>query len=117
MRAKWRTIAITVALFAASVYGLRFVEQQFFPTSTWTEILVDVNERANALIAKTDADIAAIERMLASEKDALFWTSYVGRRPRFILSMDLPTPGPYLGQIVIQTPDLAARDRAQGPAA
>ena len=112
MRAKWRTIAITVVLFAASVYGMRFVEQQFFPTSDRTEIRVDVNERANASIAKTDADIAAIERMLASEKDALFWTSYVGRgAPRFILSMDLPTPGPYLGQIVIQTPDLAARDR------
>ena len=112
MRAKWRTIAITVALFAASVYGMRFVEQQFFPTSDRTEILVDVNERANASIAKTNADMAALERMLASEDDALFWTTYVGRgAPRFILSMDLPTPAPFMGQIVIQTRDLAARDR------
>ena len=112
MRAKWRTIAITVALFAASVYGMRFVEQQFFPTSDRTEILIDVNQRANASIAKTNADMAAIERMLESEEDALFWTTYVGRgAPRFILSMDLPTPAPFMGQIVIQTRDLAARDR------
>ena len=112
MRARWRTIAITVALFATSVYGMRFVEQQFFPTSDRTEIIVDVTERANASITKTNSDIAAIELMLASEDDALFWTSYVGRgAPRFVLSMDVLTPGPYMGQIVIQTPDMEARDR------
>ncbi|KRW96593.1 efflux RND transporter permease subunit [Paracoccus sp. MKU1] len=112
MRHKWLTIAITLAVFAVSVLGMRFVEQQFFPTSDRTEIIVDVTERANASIAKTDTDMARIEAMLAEERDALFWTTYVGRgAPRFILSMDVPTPGPYMGQIVIQTPDLAARDR------
>lgn len=112
MRHQWLTIAITLAVFAVSVVGMRFVEQQFFPTSDRTEIIVDVTERANASIAKTDADMARIEAMLAEEPDALFWTTYVGRgAPRFILSMDVPTPGPYMGQIVIQTPDLAARDR------
>ncbi|MCJ1900700.1 efflux RND transporter permease subunit [Paracoccus ferrooxidans] len=112
MRHQWLTIAITLAVFAVSVVGMRFVEQQFFPTSDRTEIIVDVTERANASIAKTDADMARIEAMLAEEPDAQFWTTYVGRgAPRFILSMDVPTPGPYMGQIVIQTPDLAARDR------
>ncbi|WP_104493863.1 efflux RND transporter permease subunit [Paracoccus denitrificans] len=112
MHHKWLTIAVTLAVFAISVVGMRFVEQQFFPTSDRTEIIVDVTERANASIAKTDADMARIEAMLAEERDALFWTTYVGRgAPRFVLSMDVPTPGPYMGQIVIQTPDLAARDR------
>ncbi|RDD70750.1 efflux RND transporter permease subunit [Paracoccus versutus] len=112
MRHQGLTIAITLAVFAVSVVGMRFVEQQFFPTSDRTEIIVDVTERANASIAKTDADMARIEAMLAEEPDAQFWTTYVGRgAPRFILSMDVPTPGPYMGQIVIQTPDLAARDR------
>ena len=112
MRHQWLTIAIMLAVFAVSVVGMRFVEQQFFPTSDRTEIIVDVTERANASIAKTDADMARIEAMLAEEPDAQFWTTYVGRgAPRFILSMDVPTPGPYMGQIVIQTPDLAARDR------
>ncbi|KGJ11689.1 efflux RND transporter permease subunit [Paracoccus versutus] len=112
MRHQWLTIAITLAVFSVSVVGMRFVEQQFFPTSDRTEIIVDVTERANASIGKTDADMARIEAMLAEEPDAQFWTTYVGRgAPRFILSMDVPTPGPYMGQIVIQTPDLAARDR------
>ncbi len=112
MRRRWLTIGVTVSLFAAAVFGMRFVEQQFFPTSDRTEIIVDVTERANASIAKTSADIAALERMLARDDDALFWTSYVGRgAPRFVLSMDVLTPGPYMGQVVIQTRDLATRDR------
>ncbi|WP_347267354.1 efflux RND transporter permease subunit [Paracoccus sp. (in: a-proteobacteria)] len=112
MRHKWLTIAVTLAMFLGSVLGMRLVEQQFFPTSDRTEIILDVTERANASIAQTDATMARIETMLAGEEDALFWTTYIGRgAPRFVLSMDVPTPGPYMGQIVIQTADLAARDR------
>ena len=112
MRHRWLTIGITVAIFTASVLGMRFVEQQFFPTSDRTEIVIDINERANASIAKTNASIAKLEAMLAEQPDALFWTSYIGHgAPRFVLSMEVLTPGPYMGQMVIQTPDLVARDR------
>ncbi|WCR10267.1 efflux RND transporter permease subunit [Paracoccus stylophorae] len=114
MRFRWLTIAITLAIFALSVFGMRFVEQQFFPTSDRTEVLVDVTERQNASIAKTRADMDRLEATLADDADVSFWTSYVGRgAPRFVLSMDVPTPGPHMGQIVIQTPDLAARDRVK----
>ena len=112
MHHRWVTIGITLAAFLLAVVGLRLVEQQFFPTSDRTEIIIDVTERANASIARTDADIARLEAFLSDQDEALFLTSYVGRgAPRFVLSMDVPTPGPYMGQIVIQTPDLAARDR------
>src|SRR5690606_21315244 len=30
--------------------------------------------------------------------------------PRFLLSLDVPTPAPYMGQIVIMTPGIAERD-------
>ena len=56
MRFKWLTIAVTLAIFATSVWGMRFVEQQFFPTSDRTEVLVDITERQNASIARTRAD-------------------------------------------------------------
>ena len=114
MRFRWLTIAITLALFAVSVFGMRFVEQQFFPTSDRTEVLVDVTERQNASITKTIADMDRLEATLEGDQDVSFWTSYIGRgAPRFVLSMDVPTPGPHMGQIVIQTPDLAARDRVK----
>jgi multidrug efflux pump subunit AcrB len=53
-----------------------------------------------------------LEATLKGDPDMLFWSSYVGTgAPRFILSYDVGTPGPNMGQIVVQTPGVAARDR------
>jgi multidrug efflux pump subunit AcrB len=111
MRAKWITIVVTVALFGLSVYGMRFVEQQFFPTSDRPELILDVTLRQNAAFAATDDIVAKVEAFLATRPEAEYWSTYVGRTaPRFVLALDIPTPGPNTGQIVIMTPDLAARD-------
>src|SRR5205085_10198592 len=40
MRAKWLTIGLTLAALAASIVGLRFIPQQFFPASDRPELLV-----------------------------------------------------------------------------
>ena len=112
MRLKWLTIAATFAVFAFSVWAMQFVENQFFPSSDRTELIVDFTLPQNVSIAETRAQMDRFEAALADDDDLLFWTSYVGRgAPRFILSYDVPTPGPNSGQIVIQTPDVAARDR------
>ncbi|MBK4215026.1 efflux RND transporter permease subunit [Paracoccus caeni] len=114
MRFRWTTVVLTFLVFMVSLYGMRFVEQQFFPSSDRTEVLVDINERQNASIAKTRADMDKLEAALKGDDDVLFWTSYVGQgAPRFVLSLDVPTAGPQMGQLVIQTPDLAARDRVK----
>lgn len=114
MRFKWVTVLVTFALFGVSVFAMRFVEQQFFPTSDRTEVIVDINERQNASITKTRADMDKLEAALKGNDDVSFWTSYVGQgAPRFVLSMDVPTAGPQMGQIIIQTPDLEARDRVK----
>lgn len=111
MRFRWTTVALTLALFAGSVWGMRFVEQQFFPASDRPEVMIDITERHNASIGRTDASVARLDAFLADQPEALFWTSYVGRgAPRFVLAMDVPTPGPFMGQIVVQTPDIEARD-------
>ncbi|MBV0891489.1 efflux RND transporter permease subunit [Paracoccus sp. Z118] len=114
MRWKWATVLLTAGLFLASVWGMQFVERQFFPSSDRTEIVVDITERQNASIDKTDATMRRIEAFLADQPEAAFWTTYVGiGAPRFVLAMDMPTPGPYMGQIVIQTKSLADRDALQ----
>src|SRR4029453_2184454 len=48
MRWRWLTIGVTVAMFGISLYGMRFVEQQFFPSSDRTELLVDFTLPQNA---------------------------------------------------------------------
>ena len=111
MRFRWLTVIVTFAIFVGSVWAMRFVEQQFFPASDRTEVLIDITERHNASIARTDASVAQLDAFLRDQPEAKFWTSYVGQgAPRFVLAMDVPTPGPFMGQIVIQTADLAARD-------
>lgn len=111
MRFRWLTVIATFAIFVGSVWAMRFVEQQFFPASDRTEVLIDITERHNASIARTDASVAQLDAFLRDQPEAKFWTSYVGQgAPRFVLAMDVQTPGPFMGQIVIQTADLAARD-------
>lgn len=109
---RWVTIVLTLALFGLSVFGMRFVEQQFFPSSDRPELIVDVTLPANASISDTRAEMDRLEQSLRDDPDKLFWSSYVGRgAPRFILSYDVSAPAPNTGQIVIQTPSVEARDR------
>lgn len=111
MRAKWLVIVATFAAFGLSVWGMRFVEQQFFPASDRPELILDVTLRQNAAFAGTDAVMADLDAFLKSRAEAASWTTYVGRAaPRFVLALDVPVGGPNTGQIVIVTPDLAARD-------
>jgi multidrug efflux pump subunit AcrB len=111
MRAKWLTISATVLVFGLSMYGMRYVEQQFFPTSDRPELLIDVSLRQNSSIEATDAVIREFELWLAERDESSFWTTYVGgSAPRFLLSLDSATPAPYTGQLVVMTPGPEARN-------
>jgi multidrug efflux pump subunit AcrB len=111
MAHRWITIALTVATFGLSVFGMRFVEQQFFPNSDRPELILDFALRQNASFSETAAQMERMETHLHDNENVLFWSSYVGRgAPRFLLAFDVPTPGPNTGQIVIQTPSVEARD-------
>ncbi|MGB3314402.1 MAG: efflux RND transporter permease subunit, partial [Albidovulum sp.] len=108
---RWLTIGLTVATFAFSVFGMRFVEQQFFPNSDRPELILDFALPQNASITETAAQMDRMEVYLDGDERVLFWSSYVGRgAPRFLLAYDVPTPGPNTGQIVIQTPSVEARN-------
>ncbi|SOC18970.1 efflux RND transporter permease subunit [Rhodobacter maris] len=111
MRARWLTVLATVVLFASSLYGMRHIEQQFFPASDRPELLVDVTLRQNSAIAATDTAMAEIDAWLATRPEARYWTTYVGQSaPRFLLSLDRPTPASFMGQIVVMTAGLEERN-------
>ncbi|MBS4018135.1 MAG: efflux RND transporter permease subunit [Dechloromonas sp.] len=113
MRWRWVTIAATVAAFVVSVAGLGLVQQQFFPASDRTELIVDWNMPNNSTIAETNRQMEQFEReKLAGNPDIDHWSTYVGEgAPRFILSFDVQSPAPWFGQIVIVSKDLEARNR------
>jgi len=111
MRFRWLTIGMTVAMFAVSIWGMRFVENQFFPNSDRPELIVDMTLPQNASIAETQVQLERLESYLQDNDKVTFWSTYVGRgAPRFLLSFDPAIASPNTGQIVIQTPSVEARD-------
>ncbi|PDV87627.1 ACR family transporter [Rhizobium sp. H4] len=115
MRWRWVTIVLTVGVFALSVGGMGLVQQQFFPNSDRTELVIDWNLPHNSSIAETNRQMAKFEKdMLAGNKDIDHWTTYVGQgAPRFILSFDVQTPDVSFGQTVIVTKGLEVRDKVR----
>ncbi len=112
MRWRWATILLTVAIFAASLYGMNFVQQQFFPNSDRSELVVDWTLRQNASITRTKEEMDRFEKLLVDDPDINHWSSYVGQGAvRFLLSLDVQPPSPNFGQIIIVTKSMAARDR------
>jgi multidrug efflux pump subunit AcrB len=112
-RWKWTTIALTLIAFAGSIYGMNFVEQQFFPSSDRPELIVDWNLPQNVSIHETDAEMAKFEKdMLQGNPDVEHWSTYVGAgAPRFVLAFDVQIGDASYGQTVILTKGLAVRDK------
>ncbi len=113
MRFRWITIALTVIAFACAVYGVRFVQEQFFPSSDRLELIVDFSLPNNASINETDKQMAQFEKeKLQGNPDIERWSTYVGQgAQRFVLSFDVQPPSPSFGQVVIITKSLEVRDK------
>jgi multidrug efflux pump subunit AcrB len=115
MRAKWLTIGLTLAVLAASIFGLRFVPQQFFPASDRPELLVDLKLSEASSIYATEKVVAAFEELLKGDPDIDHWTTYVGQGAvRFYLPLDVQLANDFFAQSVIVTKGLAARERLRG---
>lgn len=116
MNHRWSTIAVTVAAFLLALFGMQFVQQQFFPSSDRAELVVDWSLPQNASIADTNAQMARFEREQLQGNDSVeHWSSYVGTAaPRFVLSFDVQPSNAWFGQQVIVTKGgIAARDKVK----
>ena len=112
MRAKWVTIGLTLVALAASIFGLRFVPQQFFPASDRPELLVDLKLSEASSIYATEKVVAAFEELLKGDPDIDHWTTYVGQGAvRFYLPLDVQLANDFFAQSVIVTKSLEARER------
>jgi multidrug efflux pump len=109
---KKTVLAATVALFIVSLLCFRFVQQQFFPSSTRVELIVDVRLAEGSSIAATDRQIRLLEAFLDKQKDSFeSYSCYIGTgAPRFYLPLDQQLPNPAFGQCVITTKNPVARE-------
>jgi multidrug efflux pump len=114
MRARWVTILVTLGLFAAALYGMRFVPQQFFPSSDRPELLVDLQLPENASIYATKEASARLEKLLKDDQDVDHWTTYVGQGAvRFYLPLNVQLPNDFFAQTVVVTKGLEQRERVK----
>ncbi|KTC20026.1 ACR family transporter [Pseudomonas putida] len=111
MRHRWITIIGTVVLFALAVFSMRFVQNQFFPSSDRPEILVDLNLPQNASIDETRKAVDKLEATLKDDPDILRWSTYIGQGAiRFYLPLDQQLENPYYAQLVIVSKGLESRE-------
>jgi multidrug efflux pump subunit AcrB len=111
MRARYATIAVTLALFALAVVGLRFVQQQFFPASDRPELVIDLSLPQNATITATEAAAETLEKLLAGDPNIDQYSVYVGQGAvRFYLPLNVQLAHDYFAQAVVVTTGLAARE-------
>jgi multidrug efflux pump len=101
-------------MFVAALGAFGLVQQQFFPTSTRSELFFEMRLPEGTAIGVTDATAQQAERLLAGDPDIVTYTSYVGQgSPRFWLGLNPVLPNPNFAQIVIVTKDVAARERVK----
>ncbi len=114
LRARWLTLAITVALFAGAVLLMPLIPRQFFPASDRPELLVDLTLPQNASIFATDDLSKRFDAVLADDPDVARWSTWVGRGAiRFYLPLNVQLANPFFAQAVIVAKDVPARLRLQ----
>lgn len=114
IKLRWATIAVTLALFVASVLALPLVPRQFFPASDRPELLVDLTLPQNASIYASEQLATRFDAALKGNPDVDRWSTYVGRGAiRFYLPLNAQLPNDFFSQAVIVAKDVPARDRLQ----
>ena len=93
---------------------MRFVPQQFFPSSDRPELLVDLQLPENASIYATRDVSARLDKLLKGDQDVDHWSTYVGQGAvRFYLPLNVQLPNDFFAQAVVVTKGLEQRERVK----
>ena len=110
----WVLIA-TVLAFAASIAGMGLVQQQFFPTASRTELIVELRMREGASFNATETQVKRLEQVLKRDPQITHYTAYTGAgAPRFFLSLTADLPNPGFAQIIVNTASIEDREAVRG---
>ena len=108
---RWWVLGATVLAFAVSAAGMTLVQQQFFPTASRLELIVDLRLREGASFTATETQVKRLEAVLKQDPQAAHFTAYTGAgAPRFFLSISADLPNPGLAQIIVNTKSIADRE-------
>ena len=113
-------VSITFAMFVGSMIGFTQLQQQFFPLSSRTELMIDVRMNEGASSEATKGMIERLEGVLRPQLEPADgkeqpsvdrFTSYIGAgAARFFLALNPDLPNPSFAKIIIQTTSIPARE-------
>jgi multidrug efflux pump len=105
-------VAVTFAAFVATLGLFRFVPQQFFPSSSRPELIVDLRLPEGSSFHATLAEARRMEATLAADTGIESYVAYVGAgTPRFYLPLDQQLVQANFAQFVLVARDNRERER------
>ena len=108
---RWWVLGTTTLIFGLSAAGMSLVQQQFFPTASRTELIVDLRLREGASFTATEQQVQRLEQVLKADPQVERFTAYTGAgAPRFFLSISADLPNPGLAQVVVNTRSIEDRE-------
>jgi multidrug efflux pump len=107
-------IGATLAAFVAALALFRFVPQQFFPSSSRPELMIDLRLPEGSSFAATFAEVEKLEAIVAKDPGVESYVAYVGAgSPRFYLPLDQQLQHSNFAQFVLVTSSNAERERVR----
>jgi len=101
----------TAGAFVVAVILFGFVQQQFFPSSSRPELMIDLRLAQNASIAATEAEVKRFEKVLLADPDVVYHSFYVGSGAvRFYLPLNQQLENANFAQAVVITRSYEVRD-------
>ena len=108
---RWITIGLMLLTFALGIVGMGRVQQQFFPDSARSEVLLDVWYPEGTSFAANELTTKRIEARLLQDPDVGTVSTWVGSGvPRFYLPLDNIFTQSNVSQFIIVPKDLKLRE-------
>ncbi len=110
-------IVATLAIFVGSLALFRFIPQQFFPSSSRPELLIDLRLAEGSSFAATLEQVKKFEAALDGMGGIESYVTYVGAgSPRFNLTLDQQLQQSNFAQFVVTAKSIAEREQVRAKA-
>ena len=104
-------LLLTLGAFILSLLSFPLIKQEFFPSSTRSEIIVSMQFPQSSSIDYTQSQAKSLNALLKDNEHIDHFTTYVGEgSPRFVLTLEPELPRANFMQTIIVTKSLEDRD-------
>ena len=104
-------LLLILGAFILSLLSFPLIKQEFFPSSTRSEIIVSMQFPQSSSIDYTQSQAKSLDALLKDNEHIDHFTTYVGEgSPRFVLTLEPELPRANFMQTVIVTKSLEDRD-------